>query len=99
LSACESSADPQILGTFERYRLELTATANEPITELLVREGDRVTADQVLARQDPEAIAARLDQARSRVAEARSRLQAQRRKARAIAASCAESRTWSSGVC
>src|SRR5262249_5639021 len=64
LTACGDSAyDGQILGTLERDRLELVAESNEPIVEILVREGDAVPAGATLLRQELGSMQARLDQA------------------------------------
>jgi HlyD family secretion protein len=64
LAACGGGAyDGQILGTLERDRLELVAEANEPIVEILVREGDAVAAGATLLRQELGSMQARLDQA------------------------------------
>jgi len=69
-SGCAPDTDRVLLGTLERDRIELTAESNEPIVEILVREGDRVRKGQVLARLDPSATDARLAQARAAVAQA-----------------------------
>ncbi len=64
LAACGNEAyDGQILGTLERDRLELIAESNEPIVEVLVREGDAVQAGAILMRQELGSMQARLDQA------------------------------------
>jgi HlyD family secretion protein len=64
LAACGNDAyDGQILGTLERDRLELVAESNEPIVEVLVREGDAVQAGATLLRQELGSMQARLDQA------------------------------------
>jgi HlyD family secretion protein len=64
LAACGNDAyDGQILGTLERDRLELVAESNEPIVEVLVREGDAVQAGATLMRQELGSMQARLDQA------------------------------------
>ena len=64
LTACSDSAyDGQILGTLERDRLELVAESNEPIVEIMVREGDAVPAGATLLRQELGSMQARLDQA------------------------------------
>jgi HlyD family secretion protein len=60
LTACSDGAyDGQILGTLERDRLELIAEANEPIVEILVREGDAVPAGATLLRQELGSMRAR----------------------------------------
>jgi HlyD family secretion protein len=64
LAACGNETyDGQILGTLERDRLELVAESNEPIVEVLVREGDAVQAGATLMRQELGSMQARLDQA------------------------------------
>jgi HlyD family secretion protein len=64
LAACGNDAyDTEILGTLERDRLELVAESNEPIVEVLVREGDAVQAGATLLRQELGSMQARLDQA------------------------------------
>lgn len=55
--------DGEVLGTLERDRLELIAEANEPIVEVLVREGDAVQPGAILLRQELGSMQARLDQA------------------------------------
>lgn len=70
LAGCAPEGDSVLLGTLERDRVELVAEAQEPVIELLVREGDRVAAGQLLARMDPTATDARLAQARAAVAQA-----------------------------
>lgn len=63
LSGCSRGNGDEILGTLERQRLELTAEGHEPITEVAVREGDKVAANAILLRQSLGAMQARLDQA------------------------------------
>ena len=70
LAGCAPDTDRVLLGTLERDRIELVAESNEPIIEIMVREGDRVTKGQALARLDPSATDARLAQARAAVAQA-----------------------------
>jgi len=70
LAGCAPDTDRVLLGTLERDRIELVAESNEPIIGILVREGDRVTKGQTLARLDPSATDARLAQARAAVAQA-----------------------------
>lgn len=75
LAGCTGSdADQAILGTLERERLELIAESNERIAERLVSEGEFVAAGQLLLRQEPGEMTARLDQARAAVTEAQSRV-------------------------
>jgi HlyD family secretion protein len=77
LVACTRESTPlPLVGTLERDRIEIVAEANERIAELLVIEGDRVEADQVLARLDDSLVrveikraAAARDMAAARLAE------------------------------
>ncbi|WP_428099783.1 HlyD family secretion protein [Candidatus Rariloculus sp.] len=65
-ASCERAETPlPIVGTLERDRIELVAEANEPIVEILVTEGDAVTAGQTLLRLDPAVHATRLARARA----------------------------------
>lgn len=52
LSACDDSPSNLALGTLERDRVALTATAAEVVVELPVREGTPVDAGTVLVRLD-----------------------------------------------
>lgn len=65
----------EVHGTLERDRLELVAESHERIIELPVREGDRVPADAIVARQEAGTMQPRLDQARASVDEAERRLE------------------------
>lgn len=71
-AACGSDRDA-LLGTLERDRVELVAEAQEPIVEVAIREGDAVTAGQLLLRLDPAAVEARLAQARAAMDQAERR--------------------------
>jgi HlyD family secretion protein len=62
------------VGTLERDRIELTAEANEPIVEIAVREGDRVSAGAVLVRLEERRLRAELDAARAERDRAGARL-------------------------
>ncbi len=75
LGACTAgeSALP-VVGTLERERIELIAEANEPIVAVVVREGERVQAGQVLLRLDPSRHQAMLAQARAMAERTRQRL-------------------------
>src|SRR4051812_2569406 len=64
-TACSTRDRQQVLGTVERDRLELIAEANEPIVQVLHREGDAVKAGTPLLRLDLGAMNARLEQARA----------------------------------
>ena len=68
IAACGGNGDT-LLGTLERDRVELVAEAQEPIVEVAVREGDAVTAGQLILRLDPTAIGSQLGQARAAMAQ------------------------------
>ncbi len=75
LVGCESSGDgDRVVGELASDRVELVAEFAEPIVELLVAEGDRVTAGQVLMRQDSTRALARLAEAEAALGQAQARL-------------------------
>ncbi len=75
LVACESGdRENRIVGELASDRVELTAEFAEPITELLVAEGETVTAGQVLMRQDASRAEARLAEAEAALGQAQARL-------------------------
>ena len=75
LAGCGSEPpDTRVIGTLEWDRVELIAEASEPILELLVAEGERVEAGQVLLRFDPRRRQAQLDEARAAQGQAAARL-------------------------
>ena len=64
LAACGGGeADNIIVGELASDRIELTAEVVEPITEILVAEGESVSAGQLLMRQDATRAIARLAEA------------------------------------
>lgn len=70
-----SSEDPHTaVGTLERDRLELVATASEPIVARPVEEGSFVGAGELLVKLDPTRLQAQLAQARSGRERASARL-------------------------
>lgn len=72
---CESSGeDNRVVGELASDRIELTAEFAEPIVELLVAEGERVTEGQVLMRQDDTRARARLAEAEAALGQAEARL-------------------------
>lgn len=75
LAACD---DPDshnvVVGELASDRIELVAEVNEPILEVLVAEGETVTAGQLILRQDDTRAGARLREAEAAVAQARARL-------------------------
>jgi len=66
LAGCNhGSAPPPLLGTLEWDRIAAVAEVSEPITQILVKEGDHVDADQLLMTLDPRRVQAQLDAARA----------------------------------
>jgi HlyD family secretion protein len=75
LAACDSDGDKfRMVGELASDRIELTAEAAEPITEILVAEGQQVTQGQILLRQDARRASARLAEAEAFVRQAQARL-------------------------
>ena len=75
LSACSrGDAQPRLVGTLERDRIELIAEESEPIMSLDVREGEHVVSGQILVHQETEVAHARAAQAEAQVAQARQHL-------------------------
>jgi HlyD family secretion protein len=69
----EQSSDVA-LGTLERDRLELPAEAHEPVIEILVGEGEHVSAGQVLLRLDSVNGTAQVANLKAQASEAQHRL-------------------------
>jgi HlyD family secretion protein len=66
LSGCvHDSAPPPLLGTLEWDRIAVPAEVSEPITQILVNEGDEVKADQLLLTLDSRRTQAQLDAAQA----------------------------------
>lgn len=75
LSSCDNTEQPAlVVGELASDRIELTVESTEPITEILVAEGDTVSAGQVLLRQDPARAEARLADAEAALSQAQARL-------------------------
>jgi HlyD family secretion protein len=75
LAACEAPTDEdRIVGELASDRIELTAEVGEPISEILVAEGETVTAGQILMRQDTSRADARLAEAAAALGQAQARL-------------------------
>lgn len=74
VTACERNTVVEVVGTLERDRIELTAEAAEPIVSIAVREGEAVTAGQVILSQDARRMQAQLDQAQALLAQQAARL-------------------------
>jgi len=75
LAACDAPTDEdRIVGELASDRIELTAEVAEPITEILVAEGEAVSAGQILMRQDASRADARLAEAEAALGQAQARL-------------------------
>ena len=75
LAGCESADDAgRVVGELTSDRVELVAEFAEPIVELLVAEGEQVSAGQVLMRQDSTRAQARLAEAEAALGQAQARL-------------------------
>lgn len=61
------SGPPPLLGTLEWDRIAVPAEVSEPITQILVNEGDGVQAGQLLLTLDPRRTQAQLDAAQADV--------------------------------
>ena len=64
LCACQHK-DEGLLGTLEWDRIAVPAEVSEPITQILVKEGDRVEADQLILRLDARRTQAQVDAAQA----------------------------------
>lgn len=74
LCACVPDSQIASLGTLERDRIELVAESNEPISRVLVEEGESVLIGSVLVEQDPARAEVAVARARADEAVARSAL-------------------------
>lgn len=75
IAACSDTPnDNRVVGELASDRLELVAEVNEPILEILVAEGETVTAGQLLMRQDDSRAQARLAESDAAVQQAGARL-------------------------
>ena len=84
LGGCARNDGPQVLlGTLEWDRIALPAEVSEPITQILVKEGDRVAADQLLLTLDPRRTQAQVDAAQADVTRLTAALDELRHGARA----------------
>jgi HlyD family secretion protein len=91
LAACAGDARDEALGTLERDRVILKATANEIILSQPIAEGTMVAAGSLLVQLDDRRQQAVVSRTRAEVAQAQARLEELRNGARAedIAASAA----------
>lgn len=83
IAGCSDTAQPLALGTLERDRVALTATAAEIIIELPVAEGSPVTEGTLLARLDDRQQRAEVERSKAQVAQAEAHLQQLRNGPRA----------------
>lgn len=74
LAGCRQEGAGQMVGTLERDRVEIKVESSEPIVAREVRDGQEVTAGELLLRQDPARLQARLDQAAAQRGQAAARL-------------------------
>lgn len=74
LSACTQNEDAQALGTLERDRVTLSATSNEIIRALPVKEGSNVSVGEVLVKLDTTSQEAIVAQAIAQQAKAQAYL-------------------------
>ena len=75
LAACSAENDAfRVVGELDSDRVELTVESTEPLVEVLVADGARVSAGDLLARQDSRRAEARLLEAEASLSQARSRL-------------------------
>ncbi|NEX17600.1 MAG: hypothetical protein C1943_13475 [Halochromatium sp.] len=75
IAGCLDTEQPLALGTLERDRVALTATAAEIILELPVAEGSPVTKGTLLAQLDDRQQRAEVERAKAQVAQAVAHLQ------------------------
>ena len=64
----------RVVGELASDRVEITAESNEPIIDVLVAEGEKVSRGQLLIRQNPDRAAARLAEAEAVLNQAQARL-------------------------
>lgn len=75
IAACgDTASEYNVVGELASDRLELIAEVNEPILEILVAEGETVTAGQLILRQDDARAQARLAEADAAMQQAQARL-------------------------
>jgi len=68
VAGCARENDPgTLLGTLEWDRIAMPAEVSEPITQILVKEGDHVAVDQLLLVLDPRRTQAQVDAAQADV--------------------------------
>ncbi len=98
LAACSDNSVDEALGTLERDRIVLTATADEIILDEPVPEGTMVSAGTVLVQLDDKRQQARVAVARAEVSRARARLEELRNGARPEEVAAASARVKGAGA-
>ena len=74
-AACDGASDDRrVVGELASDRLELVAEFNEPILDILVAEGEPVSAGQLILRQDDTRAGTRLAEAEAAAGQAQARL-------------------------
>ncbi|NOR65908.1 MAG: HlyD family efflux transporter periplasmic adaptor subunit [Woeseiaceae bacterium] len=75
MAGCDSSGgDTRVVGQLESDRIEITAEFSEPIVEILVKEGQRVAAGDLLLQQDKRRILSRIRETEAALAQSKARL-------------------------
>ncbi len=74
ITGCDEFSESRSLGTLERDRIRIVADSAEPITRILVREGDSVDAGDVLIQQETTRTEIGLNRARAEQAATQSTL-------------------------
>ena len=75
IAGCDSSGDDtRVVGQLESDRIEITAEVFEPIVEIFVKEGQRVTAGDLLLQQDNRRILSRIRETKAALAQSKARL-------------------------
>ena len=75
LAACTGNDDAnRVVGELASERVLITVETTEPIVQIAVAEGERVTKDQLLLQQDTSRAEARLSEARASHAQAKAHL-------------------------
>lgn len=74
LPGCDNGPELTAVGLLEWDRVELIAETNEPIIEVIAREGDKLSAGAVILRQDARRVQAQLEEAEAAQAQAEARL-------------------------
>ena len=75
MAGCDSSGgDTRVVGQLESDRIEITAEVSEPIMEILVKEGQRVAAGDLLLQQDKRRILSRIRETEAALAQSKARL-------------------------